>query len=78
MVHTIHKIEEVKWFNEKTNNIEVWYTVGVVSIDGYIVSGHFDTEYEAEDYLIQQIEIKRELMRQQKEYLNKIAERSET
>jgi riboflavin synthase alpha subunit len=78
MRHTIHKVEEIKWFNEKTNNIEVWYTVDVVSIDGYIVSGHFDTEYEAEEYLIQQINIKRELIRQQKEYLNKIAEHFET
>jgi hypothetical protein len=59
MKNTIHKIEEIKWLNEKTNNTEVYYTVEFISVDGYIVSGHFDTEMEAEDYLIQQIKIKR-------------------
>jgi len=58
MKKTIYKIEEIKWLNEETNNTEVCYYVEFINIDGWTVTGHFDTEEEAEEYLVQQIAIK--------------------
>lgn len=55
---TMCKIDKVEWLNEKTNNTEVWYTVEFNNVDGWPVVGHFDTEEEAEEYLISRIKIK--------------------
>lgn len=55
---TICKIDKVEWFNWKTSNMEIMYEVVYDSVDGWPVVSHFDTEIEAEEYLIQRIKVK--------------------
>lgn len=58
MKQTLYKIDKVEWYNPKTNDSQIWYAVEFYNIDDIFVISQFDTEEEAEEYLVQQIAIK--------------------